>query len=401
MTPATRTRSRSRPESPYVDQARLLTLQGMLCQHLDELFSALGVRVSKGGKVWTGPCPVHCGDNPSGLNVYVKGEDVPGYWRCNTARCHETFRRTILGLVRGVLSRERGWRSLRDRNERAAQPVAGWKETVDWCCKLLGVDIGSIEVDEASLEKQRFAAEVARFTRLPPLPGQGASRHDVRRWLDIPAQYFLGRGFSREVLDRYDVGAYRPGGRPLSGRVAVPVYDRDYKAVVGFTGRSVHERCGACSRFHPAGVACPSREDREGFARTAKWYNHGLQKEDHLYNYWFAREEVRGTRTAVLVEGPGCCWRLEEAGVHNSLALFGSELSDRQQVLLEMSGAMDVVVLTDADDAGEMARESLRRKLGRSFRLHFPKLPAKDVGEMTTGEVKEILLPQFPMSRRV
>ena len=163
--------------------------------------------------------------------------------------------------------------------------------------------------------------------------------------------------------------------------------------MVGFTGRSVFAKCPSCSRFHNKEEACPSHGDRFAWGRTAKWYNHNFNKESYLYNYWFAKKQIRESGIVILCEGPGDIWRLEEAGIHVGVAMFGVNLSDEQQVLLEMSGALNVVVLTNSDEAGEAAKIDLKKRLGRCFRMHFPTLATNDLGEMTVAQVKEQISP--------
>lgn len=403
MTPVHSRKSSSRPRvDPYFDQGKLYAVQLMLMARLDELLSELGVRLYRSKKMCHGCCPIHGGDNPGALNLYLEGDTVPGYWKCNTQGCHLSFRRTIIGFVRGVLSHHNhGWAALRDRDRRAKQKTVSWKEAVDYCCRFLGTDINSIRVNYDELDRRRFAGNVANLTKRPEGRAAGLSRFTVRQHLRLPSAYFLRRGYSREVLDRYDVGEY-PGlvgkdGRPhpLAHRVAVPVYDSDGKFAAGFTGRSVFHQCDLCKRWHSRDEPCPQKGDRNAWARTAKWYNHGFQKESHLYNYWFAKDAIREQGLVVVVEGPGDVWRLEEAGIRCAVALFGVELSDEQQVMLEMSGAMNVVVLTDTDSAGDGAREQLKRRLCRSFRLHFPKLSSHDIGEMSVQQVKDEVLPHL------
>jgi len=397
MTQVARTKSCFKPNvDPYLDPGRLNAIQVMLCSRIDELLNELRVSVYKSKKMYYGCCPVHGGDNPAALNLYLEGESVPCYWRCNTRKCHRPardggFGSTILGFVRGVLSHQRyGWSAIPDREQR----IVTWKETVDWCCRFLGKDINNIEVDYEELEKKRFAAGVATITRKPE-QGRfgGVTRSVVRKFLQIPATYFIQRGWSPEILDRYDVGLYPAEGKPLSNRVAVPIYDENYKFVVGFTGRSVFPQCPQCGRWHHPQEACPNRGDHLAWGRTAKWYNHHFNKDSYLYNYWFAKKAIRETGTVVIVEGPGDVWRLVESGVYYVLGLFGSELSDEQQVILEMSGAMNVVVLTDMDEAGNNAREQLRHRLKRSFCLHFPLLNVKDLGEMPPERVRSEVVP--------
>jgi 5S rRNA maturation endonuclease (ribonuclease M5) len=386
-----------------MDQGRLNAVQAMLCARLDELLGELGVTLHRTRKLYYGCCPVHGGDNPGALNLYQDGETRPGYWRCHTKGCERHFRRTIIGFVRGVMSRQKhDWAYLADPARRAAQKMADWKETVDWCCQFLGADIRKVEVDYGEVEKRLFVANMARFVRKPVEQGSGGlSRTDVRHHLAVPSAYFMDRGFSAEVLDRFDVGDYPAAGRPLSDRAVAPVYDPSHKLVVGFTGRSVLPVCGKCGRWHRPNESCPDKNDLAAWGRTAKWFNHKLDRDAHLYAYWSAERLIRDTGVVAVVEGPGDVWRLSEAGANNAVALMGSSLSDEQQVLLEMSGAMDVVVLVDMDKAGNAARDELRQRLQRSFRLHFPELKTKDIGDMTVAQVRADILPLLDeLSRR-
>jgi 5S rRNA maturation endonuclease (ribonuclease M5) len=389
-TPGTRT-SRS-PRNPYEDQGRLHALQIMLCSRLDELLAELSVRLHRNGKMYVGCCPIHGGNNHGAVNLYRKGETRPGYWVCHTRNCQAEFKATIIGFVRGVLSHQRyGWMHLTGEAHRRQRQVS-FREAVDWCCQFLGMPIDKIEVDHDAIEKVQFAAGLGIITRRPEQAKRGVSRDRVRSFLKLPAEYYVQRGYSREVLDRYDVGLYPVRGKPLEGRVAVPVYDNDHEVAVGFTGRSIFPQCERCKRFHLPGP-CPDPKDAAGWGRTAKWWNQDFQKESWLYNFWFAREEIRRSGLCILVEGPGDVWRLEEAGIHVGLGMFGVSLSDQQQVILETSGTRHVVALTDQDGAGDEARARIRQRLGRMCHLHFPLLTGHDLGDMSVEKVRAEVLP--------
>jgi DNA primase len=112
-----------------------------------------------------------------------------------------------------------------------------------------------------------------------------------------------------------------------------------------------------------------------------------------FYNHHLAREHIGETGVAVLVEGPGDLWRLVEGGVDVGLGTFGASLSDEQVVMMELSGCINLVIPRDRDAAGAAFEADLKARLGRSFRLHFVELPTHDVGELTPGQVKEIILP--------
>lgn len=372
------------------DAARLQALQIMLCARIDELFAALGILMYQTGKKWSGPCPVHGGDSPQACQLYPEGDSVPGYWRCYTRQCEHTFKRTILGFIRGVLSHQRGWSGPTDKQ-------VPFGEVIKWSCAFLGKKFHELVVDTQELEKRRFAGSIARLTPFGVSPTKGLSREVIRRWLERPAEYFVKRGWSEEILDKYDVGRYPAEGKPLSDRVVVPIFDAKGRTVIGMTGRSLLPQCEACRRWHQG--HCPSVEN-EGYARSAKWYNHEFNRDSILYNWWFAQPHIQSMGVACLVEGPGDLWRLEEAGIPCGLGMLGASLSEAQQVLLEMSGAMTLVVLTNEDEAGRSAAADLKTRLGRLFRIVRPALPAKDLGEMAVEEVRKLISPLLERSSR-
>ena len=178
----------------------------------------------------------------------------------------------------------------------------------------------------------------------PKQKTSGWSKEKLRQTLEIPCEYYINRGYSSDVLDKYDVGLYNK-----RNRVVVPVYDDSYKYVAGFLGRSVHDQCKKCKKWHDSKHKCPNKvyEIKE----CEKWLNGSFESTNYLYNYWFAAEHIRKTGVAILVEGAGDVWRLEENGIHVSLALFGTDLTDSQRILLDRSGALSIIVMLDSDEA--------------------------------------------------
>lgn len=373
------------PSSDF-DQDRLLALQVMVCSRMDEMLSSLELSFPKSNKMYFGCCPIHGGDNRNALNLYFSGDSVPGYWRCNSRHCEKVFRQTIIGFVRGVLSHQKyGWTGPTSKKS------ASFPEAVEWCCQFLDTPLSKIKVDHDELEKRRFAAGVATVGKQAGQGPSGPSRQVVRDKLRIPAQYFLDRGWSAGVLDKYDVGVPKEPRSEMVNRVVVPIYENTHRCVIGATGRSVFDRCEKCGLYHPSRSGCPISSEAFEFC---KWRNStGFSRESCLYNFWYAKDLIQKSGVAVIVEGPGDLWRLEESNIHIGVAMLGTSLSDQQQIQLEMSGALDLVILTNSDEAGQMSAKDLKRRLGRSFRLHFPKLETNDVGEMTTQQVRGLLMP--------
>ncbi len=69
--------------------------------------------------------------------------------------------------------------------------------------------------------------------------------------------------------------------------------------------------------------------------------------------------------------------------------MFGSSLSDRQKILLDSSGAMSLVILTDNDEAGQKAAKQITAKCENTYRIFIPTISKGDIGEMSSSEVKE------------
>lgn len=349
----------------------------MLCARADEMFDRLEVYTPRRGNYFEGCCPVHGGDNPRAFRLYTEGDEQPGYWRCLTRECESRLMPTVLGFIHGIL--------------RSRDPRARFPDAIAWACDFLGIKPADIKADPDAARRRRIASEVAR---LAPMSRYGTeatkrtfTREEVRKHLKVPSPYFLARGYSAEVLDRFDVGDYPVNGRELSGRAMAPVYSDDGSFVLGFTGRSVHPKCLGC-HYHHAGN-CPRNALEE--SRSCKWYHHDFSTESVLYNWWrVGRSEPN---SVCLVEGPGDVWRLEEAGINCGVAMFGAHLHDPQQILLETAGVTNVVILTDMDASGRKAANEIKTRLRRIFKVFTPDLPANDLGDMTVEQVRNLVCP--------
>ena len=75
--------------------------------------------------------------------------------------------------------------------------------------------------------------------------------------------------------------------------------------------------------------------------------------------------------------------------------MFGSGLTDTQIRILETSGAFTLVLLTDNDEAGKKARNSIRKKCERTFNIIEIELSTKDVGDMSVEQINQEIKPQL------
>jgi 5S rRNA maturation endonuclease (ribonuclease M5) len=356
---------------------------------IDGLLSVLGLEFNKRGRYYIGTCPIHMGDNTTALNLYPEGYKMNGYWRCNTKHCEKHFAQNIIGFTRGVLSNRRcRWTS-------SGGQKYSFVKTVQFLLDFIGDELS---IDYSAIDRKRFISEVETITKTASVQSKGIHRLTVRKALKIPAEYYIKRGYSTDVLDRYDVGLCDKEGKEMFNRIVVPVYDNKLM-MVGCQGRSIHKECPECEYHHPSGWACP--ETREEKINCAKWKNsNNFNVGQHLYNFWNAKPFIEDSKTVIVVEGPGDVWRLEEAGIHNSVAMFGTAFTEQQEILLETSGATSIIIMTDNDEAGEEAEKRIRKKCQRLYNLSRPRFDKHDVGEMSITEIRNELLPIFKAAER-
>ena len=367
--------SQMKTNDPYFDWKKISEIQEMVSYRAEEFFDFLNLDYYNCGRYLAGPCPVHGGDNRTAFNFFTEGESNKCNWICYTHHCERPlksggFGNNLVGLIRGIKGLE-------------------YKPAVDFLCDYLKIDINNIKID---LEKEsRYKTQKQNnilYKERIHKPGQ-ITREMVRSKLIIPSHYYLSRGYSQEILDKYDVGLCTTFGKEMYGRVVVPVYDDDYRYVVGVTGRSIHEQ-HSCGLYHNIKEKCPIGKESE----YSKWKNNtNFSKSNYLYNYWFAKDSISNDGYAILVEGPGDVWKLEELGIKNSLALFGTELTDEQMLILERSGAMTLIIMTDNDEAGRIASINIKNKCQKLFRMYFPNFIGKDAGELNKTNVTRDIEP--------
>lgn len=368
------------------DQERLQTLNLLLCSKTDDLFSQLDISLCKSSKLYCGACQVHGGDNETALNVYPlpKGHSPPGYWRCNTRKCQDFFKKTMIGFVRGILSHKKyDWTCPKDKY---TFPFA---DTIKWCCDFVGQAWRHLRFTDKDIENSQFLQQSKiLFQEARNKVKSLVTRTELRRRLKFPAKYFVDRGFSEGVLDQHDVGLCYTKTKPMYFRAVVPIYDAegDY---VGCTGRSLYKQCDKCGLFHPDLIPC-----KDLFCKNywCKWRNSKFEKEYILYNINLALTEVEKTGKLYIVEGPGDSWKLEMAGFPNSVALLGSSMSDSQQILIEKSPATELIILGDNDAAGAKMREDCYRRFKHLYKLRFPEFKGHDIGGLSVDEIKQCLV---------
>jgi len=371
------------------NQNQLKVVCDKLCDNIEELLEFLGISsdIKNNGKMMVGKCPIHDGDNITAFNIYPEGDYYRGNWKCRTHNCEKVFKASIIGFIRGVLSNKKyGWCKSGDQ-------TVTFRETIQFVEGFLDHKVDDVKVNRSEIEKAKFASIVNNITAPQDKSIATIKRNQVRKTLKMPCEYFIGRGFSKEILDRYDVGFCNNPNKEMFGRAVVPIYDHEYKYLVGCTARSTWEKCSECGTHHNPADPCPSTSEKWKFS---KWkHNYEFKSQNHLYNFWFAKQNILESTKVILVESPGNVWRLEEAGIHNSVAMFGSSLSDRQKIILDGSGAMNIIVLTDNDEAGHKAAETIKDKCKNTYKVNRIVISKLDVAEMSIDEIQNEIKPKI------
>ena len=372
----------TKKKSPSHNQHQLKAICDALCDNIEELLAALDLHEYRdNGKMITMACPIHGGDNDSALNLYYEGDTYRGNWKCRTHQCEKIFKGSILGFIRGVLSAQKyGW-------EKEGDKIAPFPEVMSFAESIVSDKLdGQLDDIKLRSDKTNFSWIVNNLA-VKPLSEKKIPRESAISNIDIPAKYYVDRGFSKDALQKYDVGLCSNPKKPMYSRVVVPIYDDSGQYLVGATGRSIYNKCDICGAFHNPNGQCPDKEKTWLYSKLK--HSLGFKSQNHLYNFWYAKEHILKDNYAIIVESPGNVWRLEENGIHNSVGIFGCNLSDRQKLILDSSGAMTLFIITDNDEAGHKAAEEIKEKCENTYRLFFPKISKSDIGEMSNEEIQK------------
>lgn len=284
---------------------------------MEKTLDQLGLNLSYSNGRFFGPCPVHGGDNPSAFSIY----EETGYWCCFTHHCEEEHGNSLRGLIKAL-------------GENFEPPKQEQKEFFN------------------KIKKENYSTVIPRSV--------------VRSRLQIPSSYYMGRGFSQAILEKYDVGYASSPGTQMHGRNVIPVYDIN------------HEFC----------IGCSGRLDTEEHSKRWK-HTKGFPSSKVLYNSWYAKNHIEWGGKVIIVEGPAKVWRLEEAGIGFSVAIFGTNLGFEQKMQLAKLGANTIILMMDGDDPGKEAASRISADLKDLYRICVPKTDIIDLDRTPVEQVRE------------
>jgi 5S rRNA maturation endonuclease (ribonuclease M5) len=336
----------------------LQKLKTLLNKKAETVFKKLGMNYEILGDNIYSKCPIHEGsDNPRAFSYSIDR----GIWKCWTRDCQHQYNNDIFGLIRGALSHNDGI-------------DVGFKEALKWSCNTLNLKQasgGSYSQPKAQLEEPDEFVQLVEFLN-SSIEQKDHGKIDAECNLVVPSPYFITRGFKPETLEYFEVGDCVNSKSKLYDRSIIPINDDTGEKLVALIGRSIKEYKIPKFLFSPK----------------------GFDKRYFFYNFHRAISRAKETGCLFLVEGQGDVWRLYESGVSNAMGIFGKTITREQEDKLLKMPVTHLVILTDNDQAGRESKMQIQRQLGRAFKLTFPKISTKDIGEMSIEQIKSKILPQ-------
>ncbi|HVU15266.1 MAG TPA: DNA primase [Phototrophicaceae bacterium] len=310
------------------------------------------VPLKKAGRSWKAPCPFHAERTPS----FVVNEQNQT-WRCFGA-CAEG------GDIFKFAMKYHGW---------------SFTEALQELGKLAGVET------RQQTPEQRQQSEA--LDRLRGLMKSAADHfHDVLFDARNPAAVATldyarkKRGLSDETLHRFQIGFAPAGWQITLDALKALGYSEDDLIATGMASRN-EESGRVYDRFRNR-LMIPIRDDRGrvvGFGARAlaaednpKYLNSPqsplFDKSKILFGLDFAKQTIRDSEVAVIVEGYLDAIQAHQAGYTNVVAQMGTALTEPQLKLLASRLAKRIILSLDSDAAGqnatrrslEVARETLQ-----------------------------------------
>lgn len=128
-----------------------------------------------------------------------------------------------------------------------------------------------------------------------------------------------------------------------------------------------------------------SSEEQKNLEIQKYKYTYGYSKSCNLFGLYHAKKSIRKLHKVIIVEGQIDCISCHAHGLHNTVALGGSSMSDYQLFLLMKYGGNDLKLslLLDNDEAGKKAEAKIRDKYSKYVTIDKIALPKdyKDVDE--------------------
>jgi len=297
------------------------------------------VKLVRSGNGYSGSCPFH-DERQASFRLYPKDRrffcfgcgasgDVFQFFQRADRKAFPEVVRELAASVGIAVPRDRDLspEEERKRDEKKALLAACEIAACHFERNLWGSEGG--EEARRYLAQRGVSEETARSFRL------GYARadwHDLERALTSARVAGTIQEAAGLVAPRRDAKAGRRRHDRFRKRLVFPVRDARGR-VIGFGGRAIHD-------------------DEPKYLNSPET---GLYKKSRtLYGLHEAREAIRRTGRAIVVEGYFDVLALQEVGLGEVVSAGGTALRSVQIALLEASGAFEVVLLFDGDEAGSL-----------------------------------------------
>ncbi|HEX9289840.1 MAG TPA: DNA primase [Anaeromyxobacteraceae bacterium] len=293
------------------------------------------MELKKSGRTWKGCCVFH-GERTPSFHVYPEDRHFKCYGcgeygdvfkflqRLQGKEFPEVVRALALEAGVEIPEREEDSAEQRKRRQERTDILAACDAAARYFAARLGSPYG--EQGRAYLASRGISDETLKLFRL----GIASTA-----WDDL-VKRLVEKGVSEASLENAGLVARRDEGKRYDrfrARLMFPIAGLDGE-VIGFGGRVL-----------------PGASDK-----LAKYINSPesllYKKSKVLYGIDLAREHIRKTRSAVLVEGYFDVIGLHQTGVRNAVAVCGTALTPEHVELLKRCDCREVTVLFDGDLAG-------------------------------------------------
>jgi DNA primase len=169
---------------------------------------------------------------------------------------------------------------------------------------------------------------------------------DILNKLYLDYSYFESRGISAETQKKFKLGVALSGS--LNQRVCVPIFDENKSKIIGFNARLIKY-----TDWH--------KENGIG-----KWKILGNKKS---FIFCGDEKEIIKQQSILITEGPADILALYEAGIKNTLCLFGTTISSKQLAFLIKSSPKKILIGLNNEESkiGNDAAKKLQRVLLNYF----------------------------------
>lgn len=341
-------------------------------------FVSQTVKLRKAGKNYTGFCPFHSNTRTPAFVVFPETQS----WRC-FGQCNEG------GDLFGYVMKREGWdfsETLRYLAERAGVKLVQYEKpdavTESKCERLIKL----LEAVQTFYREQLIHSEAGKEA-LAYLRRRGLTDETIKIWGlgYAPAGWtelssaLTRQGFSEEEMIAAGVANERESGGiydRFRNRLIFPIRE-PYGKMAGFGGRVLDPN------DVPKYINSPSTEL--------------FDKGRLLYGMDLARQAIRSSQQAVIVEGYMDVIGLHQAGFPNAVSPMGTALTEEQFRLLKRFTRSFVLAL-DPDAAGEKATlkglETARQTLDQEGELRFDARGLLRVENRLSADIRVTALPE-------